>query len=44
MNLHDLIASDPANAARTDAQMLAWLSTMTTAPDPTRVTRETEAD
>lgn len=41
MNLHDLIASEPANATRTDAEVLEWLLEMVTAPDPTRVTTTT---
>lgn len=41
MTLHDLIASEPANVGRTDAEVLAWLSETVTAPDPTRVTTTT---
>lgn len=41
MSLRDLILSDPANAARTDAEVLAWLHETVTAPDPTRVTTTT---
>lgn len=41
MTLRDLILSDAANAARTDAQVLAWLLETVTAPDPTRVTTTT---
>ena len=41
MNLHDLIASAPANASRTDAEVLEWLHETVAAPDPTRVTTTT---
>lgn len=41
MTLRDLILSEPANAARTDAEVLAWLHETVTAPDPTRVTTTT---